>query len=250
MDCREVQKFIYVYLDNEFDDADRVEFDGHLRHCDACRELVGEEKRFKCFVRRAVKPVCCPTSLSAQISQGLDEADAGRPFVRKAYRAVPAMAIGIVITFLFWPAANSYTPLVEESVKAHQADLPNDVRGSRDEIQRFLKPRVNFHVALPLRTTQRTRLIGARLSHFRGRPAILYHYLYGRRRITVVQFVGGESQFPQANAAYAETQRIHYSLKRGYTVAVYRYRGVMHSVIGDLNPGEMRQLIPIRAVGQ
>lgn len=250
MDCREVQKFIYVYLDNEFDDADRVEFDAHLQHCPDCRELVNEEKRFKCFVRKSVKPVCCPSTLRDQITRGLDVADSNRPFVSKAYRAMPAMAIGLVITFLFWPTANSYTPLVEESVKAHQADLPNDVRGSRDEIQRFLRPRVKFRVALPLRNSGNTRLIGARLSYFRGRPAVLYHYLHGNRRITVVQFVGGEDQLPQPDAAYAAPQRIHYSLKRGYTVAVYRYRGVMHSVIGDLNPGEMRQLIPIRAVGR
>lgn len=244
MDCLEVKKFVYVYLDNEFDEVERAEFEAHLQGCDTCRLTVDRERQFKRFFKTSIRETAVPVGLTRRIREELAESQAPRPLYRRFATAMPAAAIAMMVMFLFWPSTNAFTPIVEESIKAHQRDFPADVAGDANKIERFLHRRVNFQTALPLRTSAATHLMGARLSMFRGRPAVLYVYRHRGRRLTVVQFVGSaEDDLPQAVAS-VPNHRIHYQVNRGYTIAVYRHRGIMNSVVGNVHPGELYDLIP------
>ena len=51
MNCQDVQKFAYTYLDAEFDGRERGEFETHLRMCLPCRETVERDALFRDMVR-------------------------------------------------------------------------------------------------------------------------------------------------------------------------------------------------------
>ena len=47
MQCQDMEKFIHVYLDREFAEEDRADYERHLSECSACRRLARFEQRFK-----------------------------------------------------------------------------------------------------------------------------------------------------------------------------------------------------------
>jgi len=55
MNCVDVRKFVYLYLDGELAAHDRGEFEGHLAGCLECRETVGFEARFRGSLRQALR---------------------------------------------------------------------------------------------------------------------------------------------------------------------------------------------------
>jgi len=44
MRCEEIDSYVYPYLDGEFDEPERVEFEDHVAACPACRRRVELEQ--------------------------------------------------------------------------------------------------------------------------------------------------------------------------------------------------------------
>ena len=55
MNCNDVQKFAYSYLDGEFDSRDRGEFEAHLAHCRPCHQAVGCDAAYRAVVRETLQ---------------------------------------------------------------------------------------------------------------------------------------------------------------------------------------------------
>ena len=51
MNCQDIQKFAFTYLDCEFDARERGEFETHLRLCEPCRATVERDAMFRNMVR-------------------------------------------------------------------------------------------------------------------------------------------------------------------------------------------------------
>ena len=51
MNCQDVRKFSFTYLDGEFDNREQVEFESHLGMCGDCRQLVDVDASFRDVVR-------------------------------------------------------------------------------------------------------------------------------------------------------------------------------------------------------
>ncbi len=69
MNCQDVQKFAYTYLDAEFDGRERGEFETHVRMCPPCREAVERDALFRDMVRAklgAVEAPCADLKLRLQ----------------------------------------------------------------------------------------------------------------------------------------------------------------------------------------
>src|SRR4030095_7637426 len=54
--CKDIRGRINLYLDNELQGDDRLQFESHLRDCEACRSVTRTEQRFLDGVRD-VKPL-------------------------------------------------------------------------------------------------------------------------------------------------------------------------------------------------
>ena len=54
MQCQDMEKFIHVYLDREFAEEDRADYERHLSECERCRRLARFEQRFKQQLRTSL----------------------------------------------------------------------------------------------------------------------------------------------------------------------------------------------------
>jgi mycothiol system anti-sigma-R factor len=59
VDCAEVIKKVYLYLDGEIDEVSRTEVRGHLDECGPCLRRFGIEQEVKALVAR-----CCGSDLA------------------------------------------------------------------------------------------------------------------------------------------------------------------------------------------
>jgi anti-sigma factor RsiW len=102
MNCHDVQKFAYSYLDCEFDAREKGEFEAHLAACLPCRSAVGRDAAFRLTIRdRLQQPTPCP-GLEARVRGRLDR-HARNTFTRKVVLPF-ALAAGIAGSVVVWQA--------------------------------------------------------------------------------------------------------------------------------------------------
>lgn len=258
MECVEVRKFVYVYLDGEFEERERVAFEHHLAGCDGCRQEVAFEEGFRDLLRARLERPAAPATLRARIVKDLDEEDARTPrsFWDRltawplAVRLIPVGAVAALALVLAWPAAVPVAPsepdsaianVVEETIDVHRRAVPAEVQGDARTISSFVAKNASFTANPPLAESAQTKLIGARLTQVRGRPAVLYVYDHKGKRVSVVQFT--EPVRPHS----APFRRSYYTGQtEGFNVVLFRdeERGIANTVVGDVDDHELLRLIP------
>jgi anti-sigma factor RsiW len=238
MNCDDVQKALYVYLDGEFAEPERSLFERHLDGCRRCRFAVERERRFILSVKEQVPRFEAPAHLEAKIraaiaatpvSPALVQRMSGAPRGRTTLLLV-AVALLVVGGGLAFYTASSEGPadkVADEAVLTHQQDLPMEVRGSPRQIREFLEANVPFEVVLPTMGEAEVELIGARLTRFEGRDAVLLNYEVDGERLSVLQFS------PSEVGSQSESGPPAYEQRAGFQVATFRTRGVTASVVGS-----------------
>lgn len=107
MNCQDVQKFSFTYLDGEFDARERGEFEEHLRLCSTCRAQIARDALFKEMsvrhldeARSQMASKVCPHTLRAKVCAGLDAEERRR---RSRAIAVPtALAASVGLLVVSW----------------------------------------------------------------------------------------------------------------------------------------------------
>lgn len=74
MNCQDVQKFAFTYLDAEFDGRERGEFEAHLQLCHDCRLVVSRDAAMKDLVARHLRTErsAGDMALRAKVCEGMD----------------------------------------------------------------------------------------------------------------------------------------------------------------------------------
>jgi mycothiol system anti-sigma-R factor len=75
VNCRDVQKFVYVYLDEEFDKRDSLEFEAHVSQCNECRSMVRAEEHFRLRLKNQLRCQPAPAALRDRIVACLQEVE-------------------------------------------------------------------------------------------------------------------------------------------------------------------------------
>ncbi len=101
MNCEDVMKFSFAYLDGEFDARDRTEFETHLAMCGHCREAVSHDANFRDSVRKHLVVPTCDPEMRARVQQRL--AAARRKARLSRTLTVPmALAASVAVAFVSW----------------------------------------------------------------------------------------------------------------------------------------------------
>lgn len=156
---------------------------------------------------------------------------------------------------LSWTAGNDETSMLEETVARHSSNLPPEVRArSLDEdpedpeVHRFLERNLRYPVAVPHlgRSDLPVRLIGARLSNISDRDAA--YMMYDHRGAKVSLFAVPAPNRTLESAKGFERRAVGGRVllvgqRRGYNVVSWRDRDLMYSLVSDVDPGELVQLV-------
>jgi mycothiol system anti-sigma-R factor len=73
VDCVEVIRQVYLYLDGEIDESARVEVRSHLDECGPCLRQFGIEQEVKALVARCCGSDAAPDGLRERLRIKLDE---------------------------------------------------------------------------------------------------------------------------------------------------------------------------------
>lgn len=138
MNCQDVQKFAYTYLDAEFDGRERGEFETHLRLCQPCRATVERDAVFRDLVR---DKLCTGVSPCGDLRQKLQ----ARLVCEERRRQRTAMVIplamvaglGCVVVAWQWQRQSSVLSASahQDTLAAAPVALPNLAPASAGRVQ-------------------------------------------------------------------------------------------------------------------
>lgn len=252
MNCDDIQKGIYVYLDDEFAEPERGDFEDHVRGCGRCRVRVERERTFLRDFRDKIPSVSAPPGLEDRIRAALaaappPESTVGelpgrgrsswvRPWLLAAAAAM-LVAIPAVLIWRLSAAPAGEERVAVEALLTHQKDLPMEVRGSQRQIRDFLQANVPFEVELPTSDDGRLELVGARLTRVDGREAVLLNYALDDERLSILQVAAPAVEAPHEDVPPT------FSSQAGFDIATFRKRGVLSSVVGSGGSGGVQRLV-------
>jgi hypothetical protein len=141
-------------------------------------------------------------------------------------------------------------------------NLPVEVGGTDDEIRSWMRGKVAVPVRPPNLRTVRLgfgapshphpgpqpsamipRLIGARISHLASRDAGQIVYSVGNSQVTVYVFDPSGWQLSARSPRIIDGREVYFAERAGYSVAIYRDRGVGYAVASDLGEDALIALV-------
>jgi anti-sigma factor (TIGR02949 family) len=245
MDCQVVQKMLQFYLDGEFDEEDRWALEQHLASCPDCRARADYEHRFRRAVRARVALPAAPDGLRQRAVELVEQGPTPRRVPRRLiWGTVPAAAALALVVSFTWAVTSGFMPLIDEAVVRHSRQPPVEVDSADSGVvEDWFRSKVDFHVALPRFERRQLALVGARLSNLAERQAALVRYRHGGRQFSL--FVISDSGVDIDGQHCRRVQHREYCLSelRGYTVASWRARGLVYSMVGESSQDDLLRVL-------
>jgi anti-sigma factor RsiW len=202
------------------------------------------ERRFRDAVRARVPRVSAPEDFKQQLTAAMSKVPRRRPALRRlAWGFVPATAaLALVITFT-WTVTSGFSPLIDEAVLQHSAAPPVEINTSDSgQVENWFRKKVDFNVTLP-RFTKKVSLEGARLSHLARRQAALVRYRRGSHRFSLFVVTDPGGSLEGKKCLKVKTTDFCMTQLRGYTVVLWRSRGLAYSLVGDSAEQEIMEVL-------
>lgn len=268
MDCAEILRSAEALVDGEFEDRERAEALAHLAACAGCRATVGALERTRAALREKLRAALGPASaegrapaaLRARISVALRRERL--PWWRRALAPLPvAAAAACAAGALFVLYTHGVDdPLADESVAGHARDLPLDVTTAStgpDALARWFQGKVGFNTRPPELRQTGMRLVGARVSNIKDRPAAYVRYEppvpvapgHGTLGLFIVE--DREHRFGSAGReVQVGPSTVRMLTSRGYNVVVWRRDEIVYSLVSDLDGRELEQVVQAAIAAQ
>jgi anti-sigma factor RsiW len=259
MNCSEIQRGVYVYLDGEFAAPEAEALEAHLGACESCQTLVRREAAFLQGFRESLATPATPAGLRERVEatlavtplpEGAGSAQGYRPRTyRLGWAGIPAAAALTLALLILLPGAPADAEVDSEithAVSAHHRHFPSEVAGSPGQVREYLQRSVSFAVEAPITPGPKVKLLGARLTQVQGEPAVVYHYQVEGQRISVLQ---SPTRRPVRQARKRRGHvhhRVHHH--QGYAVVTYETRGVTHAVVSTMDEEQLVRLVPTTLV--
>ncbi|MFN3199179.1 MAG: anti-sigma factor family protein [Bradymonadia bacterium] len=252
--CADFRQFIDPYLDGEFDERDRADFDAHAAGCPDCRQTLEQHIWFQRNIKRNLaEPQSMPPAARAKLRARLhiaQQPERRARWVKRLALPVPVLAAGAALLLI--TPLTGFTPVVDDVVEQHNQTMPVEVPSDQaNEVDQWFKDKVPFAMHAPRFSDQRVTLLGGRLSQLRspidGEPmqkAAYLMYGVGREKLTVLVFEGKQLDLSKFGTQ-TRLKNLELSiLDRGdYRVAMYRKDGLTYAVTSRLPESEMIRLV-------
>jgi mycothiol system anti-sigma-R factor len=219
---------LYPYLDGELDIKQNLEVEAHLLHCQACSELLNEEKRFLSLIKNGCLQEEGPQALKARIEQTVNKKQ--RPFARffsnHPFKMSLAAALAGIFLFILGGelldrSSLRTPPFVRASVENHirylNGNLPLEIE-SHDpkEVVAWFNKRIDFMPHLPDLKDDLIVLLGGRLAKFKGENVALVSYQIEKAPVTMFIIRGNPAASVESkDFTFLQGRRFNYSHQKG-----------------------------------
>jgi mycothiol system anti-sigma-R factor len=242
--CAGISRFVDTYLDGEFAETDRAEFEGHLGECETCRAKVRVQAEWKQAIKAAAPREQAPAALRNRVARSI--ARESKPMLSWrawAVRAMPAAAaVGLVATFMI--SKVQWSPVAADLVAKHRGATPIEVSGGAEQVRKWYADKVDFPVHVPQLCHQTScSLRGARLSSVGDKPAAYLVYDINGDKVSVFIFDATDMPIETRRHQIIGNREVYFDQEHGYNVALFRDRGVGYAITSDLDQEQMMKLV-------
>lgn len=242
--CAGISRFVDTYLDGEFAETDRAEFEGHLADCETCRGKVRVQAEWKQAIRAAAPLEQAPAALRNRVARSI--ARESKPMLSWrawAVRAMPAAAaVGLLATFMI--SKVQWSPVAADLVAKHSKPMPLEISGGPDQVRKWYLDKVDFPVRPPVLCHQTDcSLRGARLSSVGDKPAAYLVYDINGDKVSVFIFDANDLPIETRRKTVIGNREVYFDQEHGYNVALFRDRGVGYAIASDLDQEQMLKLV-------
>lgn len=241
--CAGISRFVDTYLDGEFGEGDRVEFESHLSDCDGCRSKVRLQADWKKAIQAAAPREVAPAALRNRIARSIArEAKPMQTWRQWAVRALPAaMAVGLIATFAV--SKLQWSPVAADVVAKHQRNLPIEISGGTDKVRNWYADKVDFPVHVPQFRMASAALRGGRLASIGDKQAAYLVYDVNGNKVSVFVFDPSELPVRAQRKATIGNRDVFFDEEHGYNVAMFQDCGVGYAIASDMDQEQMTKLV-------
>lgn len=252
MDCSEFERLLPAFADGEFAPEDRAEADLHLTRCDDCRAEFRDLVAFRSFIHsKGSAQVRAPDTLRINIQRKIARQRSAENARRYAgYSAVAAGLVAIATAGYVSKGEGRVSPrpleVVMDAVDKHARALPVEITPASGDVESWFRGKVDFNVRAPVfKSPTAPTLQGARLANVRDRQAAYFVYAGDEpnRRMTLLLFPGGDLALPEGAKRQAGRNDVVVANEKGYNVAMWQERGIVYSLVSDLDEKDILQLV-------
>jgi mycothiol system anti-sigma-R factor len=248
MTCQELERFLYPYLDGEFQPEERLEVEAHLSRCAECARQVHEEARMQQALRRAARESVtgarAPAALRSRLQAGLRQEQ--RRERQWQWARASAAALVVVAAGGTWMALQpeQHLRFMEDAARRHARKLPVEIAGgSHENVEAWFDGKLDHRVPVP--RLPNAILHGARISNVTDRPAAYISYERTpeaegapARRIGLFVFDDSHREVQAPPLPSVQVGSSH-----GYNVAVWRDQEIVYELVTDLDETDIRRML-------
>ncbi len=251
MQCQDMEKFIHVYLDREFAEEDRADYERHLAECEQCRRLARFEQRFKAQLKTSLAyprmRLDEREAVRARIMQTLAEAPplpAEHGVKRWILRLVPAAAAAGVLMALVLGEGDVHPLMLGSSLLVSEpGPVPEKITRDPHVLREWYRRKLGIAVLPPRFTDGRTSLVGGRIGRVDSSRAAHLIYSRGDSRFSVT--VSASQRIPSRGVVSRRMgdRSVFFSYGQDHNAATFRHHGVVYTIAGSLPRRDLDSLV-------
>jgi anti-sigma factor RsiW len=258
--CRNCERYLSAFLDNELDVKECLDIQEHLRFCTACATRAEGERLLQRFLRqhgrvaplsedhkrRLIRQAMQPPPLPSWWVR-VGAVQHVRDFVKGvAAAAVLLLAFGYLLTAL--RSDDVMQKYVNEASKAYLTyttqHVPPEVESPDDTVvTQWFNNRMGYQFKVPCITDGTTQLLGGRLCRLLDRKSAALFYKRNGVDILLFAFKGDSTPPAAEPQVHAKDPALYIKNVDGRPVAMWQRDGVTYSIVGDLPPDELLRLV-------
>ena len=257
--CTDIRSRLNLFLDNELQGDERVDFEYHLRECQSCRSFAQAETRFLDTIRTTDPLYVASSELTARVRSILqlsnkDSLDRSvHSGLSERHRAIATIAAAalllLLLPILIWRArdreprssASSFALMAADTHLRHiRGQLPLEMMSTEPrEVSEWFVNKVDFRVKIPnyqeapglekLYTME-----GARLVAYKNDYAAYVAYRMNDHPISLVITSDSVGQTSGGEEIKAKGLVFHYNAIHGLKVLTWSDRGLTYALVSDL----------------
>ena len=263
MNCNDVRKYFYAFLDDELDVEKNIEILAHVDMCCECGRRMEKERLLQNRVKGTVCDVKAPDYLVEAVLKGAEEKPnffvllvrnllSGRRWVPVA--GIVAAMMMIVCYFMIPDSPKKDDAFFLAESKYHNymmQRLDLDIRSQdHEEVVEYLQDQTNSEVALP-EIGDDAKLVGAALSEINGEKVSQVFYIRGETPVSFMIFCDPDSgdsntiDFSGMKEIFIDEKVVYYD--EGYCghckIMGWEDAGSRYVVVSMLNSDEILKML-------